>query len=472
MPVHNVVLKLPKCWTVRNLVTVDVALERTLGRKAKVLGLDIAELRELDVAVCKVEKSNLLVKDLGEDVDTDIELASLAKLNILVTESLVGGLVEHDLGKYLVGEGAGHDEGRVTSGASQVDETTLGQEDDVTAVVHQEAVNLGLDAGNRLCVLLEPRNIDFDIEVTDVADDGVVGHDLEVSASQNVTATGGGDEDLTLGSSVLHGGDLEARDGSLESVDGINLGDNDTSTHAVKSLSATLADITETGDNGDLASNHDIGGTLDTVDQRLTAAVKVVKLGLCDRVVDVDGRDEETLALEHAVKVVDTSGGLFRDTVAVLEHLGILLVDEGSEVTAVVKDQVQRLAVLEGCELLLEAPLVFLLGLALPGENGYAGGGNGGGSVVLGGEDVARSPGQLSTEGLERLNEHSRLDGCQTLAMHLQWGEPCATYSCADIRQCGRPSRAGHQHTCGGSPSDQASRSLRAQSRGDRTPQG
>nr|GFD56717.1 hypothetical protein [Tanacetum cinerariifolium] len=90
--------------------------------------------------------------------------------------------------------------------------------------------------------------------------------------------------------------------------------------------------------NGDLASNHDIGGTLDTIDKGLTAAVKVVELGLCDRVVDVDGWDHEALALEHAVEVVDTGGGLLRDTVAVLEHLRVLLVDEGSKVTTVVED--------------------------------------------------------------------------------------------------------------------------------------
>jgi hypothetical protein len=247
--------------------------------------------------------------------------------------------------------------------------------------------------------------------VTDVADDGVVGHSLEVHASENVTAAGGGDKDLTLGSSLLHGGDLEAGDGSLESVDGINLGDNDASTHAVESLGTALADITETSNNGDLASNHDIGGTLDTVDERLTAAVQVVELGLGDGVVDVDGGDEETLALEHAVEVVHTGGRLLRHAVAVLEHLRVLLVDESGKVTTVVEDQVQALAVLEGGELLLEAPLVLLLGLALPGEDGDTGGGNGGSGVVLGGEDVARCPGELSTEGLEGLDEDSRLDG-------------------------------------------------------------
>tara|TARA_R110002003_G_scaffold28_16_gene1661 strand:- start:18704 stop:19177 length:474 start_codon:yes stop_codon:yes gene_type:complete len=157
----------------------------------------------------------------------------------------------------------------------------------------------------------------------------------------------------------------------------------------VESLGAALADITETSDDSDLAGNHDIGGTLDTVDERLTAAVQVVELGLGDRVVDVDGGDEEALALEHAVEMVHAGGGLLGHAVAVLEHLGVLLVDEGSQVTAIVENQVQALAVLEGGELLLEAPLVLLLGLALPGEDGDAGSSNCGGSVVLCGEDVA-----------------------------------------------------------------------------------
>jgi hypothetical protein len=34
-----------------------------------------------------------------------------------------------------------------------------------------------------------------------------------------------------------------------------------------------LADVTETGDDSDLAGKHDVGGTLDTVDEGLAAAV-------------------------------------------------------------------------------------------------------------------------------------------------------------------------------------------------------
>jgi len=170
----------------------------------------------------------------------------------------------------------------VASSTAKVDETTLSKEDDVTAVGHEETVNLGLDVLDRAGVGLEPSNVNLDIEVTNVADDGVVGHSLEVLASEDITATGGGDEDLTDLGGLLHGGDLVTGHSSLESVDGVNLGNEDAGTHAVEGHGATLTDITETGNDGDLASNHDIGSTLDTVDKGLTAAVKVVELGLGD----------------------------------------------------------------------------------------------------------------------------------------------------------------------------------------------
>lgn len=66
--------------------------------------------------------------------------------------------------------------------------------------------------------------------VNSLADDGVLGHDGHVSASKDVTAAGGGDEDVAAVGDVLHGGDLVAGHGGLEGVDGVDLGDDDAST--------------------------------------------------------------------------------------------------------------------------------------------------------------------------------------------------------------------------------------------------
>ena len=57
-------------------------------------------------------------------------------------------------------------------------------------------------------------------------------------ANKDVTAAGGRDEDLTLGSGLLHGGDLVALDGSLEGVDGVDLGDEHAGAIGAKGLRA------------------------------------------------------------------------------------------------------------------------------------------------------------------------------------------------------------------------------------------
>lgn len=43
---------------------------------------------------------------------------------------------------YLIGEGVAHDKRRVSHGAAEVDQSALGQNDDVTAVLQEIAVNL------------------------------------------------------------------------------------------------------------------------------------------------------------------------------------------------------------------------------------------------------------------------------------------------------------------------------------------
>jgi hypothetical protein len=122
----------------------------------------------MSIDVLQVQKGDLLIQDLGQSVDTNVKLASGTELNVLLGESLILSLVQHDLGKDLVGEGAGHDKGRVAGGTSEVDETTLSEEDDVVAIRHEEAVDLGLNVLDGLGVLLEPGNVDFNVEVTNV----------------------------------------------------------------------------------------------------------------------------------------------------------------------------------------------------------------------------------------------------------------------------------------------------------------
>ena len=299
-----------------------------------------------------MQTRDLLVQNLGQNVHAHVQLAGLAELDVLLAECLVLGLVQQDLREDLVGEGAAHDERAVARRTAEVDEAALGEEDDVAAGRHLEAVDLGLDVLDGLGSLLDPRDVDLNVEVADVADDGVVGHGLEVFADDDVAAAGGGDEDLADGSGLVHRDDLEATHCGLEGVDGVDLGDEHAGAHPVERLRATLADVAEARHDGDLACDHDVGCPLDAVDEGLAAAVEVVEFGFGDGVVDVDGGGKQTvlltLVLQHAVQVVDTGGGFLGDAVAALEEVGVLGVDERSEVTAIVEYEVEGLAGGEG----------------------------------------------------------------------------------------------------------------------------
>lgn len=143
--------------------------------------------------------------------------------------------------------------------APEVDETSLGEEDDVASGRHGVTVDLGLDVGGLDGVGLDPGDVDLNVEVTDaareeanqpelgdetqnkldsLADDGVLGHGREVLATDDVAAASGGDEDVSLRSSVFHGGDLETGHRGLESVDGVDLGDDDAGSVGAEGLGA------------------------------------------------------------------------------------------------------------------------------------------------------------------------------------------------------------------------------------------
>ena len=97
--------------------------------------------------------------------------------------------------------------------------------------------------------------LDLAVKVTNVANNSVVLHLEEVFASEDVLATGGGHEDVAPGDGVIHGGDLVALAGSLESIDGVNFSHNDTTSESSKRLCASLSNISVSGNKCNLNKN-------------------------------------------------------------------------------------------------------------------------------------------------------------------------------------------------------------------------
>ncbi len=83
--------------------------------------------------------------------------------------------------------------------------------------------------------------------------------------------------------------------GSLQCADGIDLSDQHPGTESAHGLRAALADISVAAHAHHLACHHHVRCALDAVCKRFPATVEVVELALGNRVVHIDGREEERL---------------------------------------------------------------------------------------------------------------------------------------------------------------------------------
>jgi hypothetical protein len=205
------------------------------------------------------------------------------------------------------------------------------------------------------------------------------------------------------------------------------------------------SDCAVAADHGDFAGDHDVEGAVESVDQRVTATVKVVEFGLGHGVVDVERGNEKLAEFLQLVETMDAGGRFFGDAFPFfhqfVEDVGALGVDffeeifdhfllmaaaravdpiiaflefvtfveEEGDVAAVVDDELRALAfgIDDGFP---RAVPIFLECFTFPGEDGDAGGGDGRGGLVLRGENVAAGPTDVGPEFNHRLDEHGGLD--------------------------------------------------------------
>ena len=154
-------------------------------------------------------------------------------------------------------------------------------------------------------------DVDLVVEVADVAHDGVVLHGLHVIERDHILISSGCDEDVCIGNGFVHGDHLVAFHCGLEGTNGVDLGDFDSAALSTERLSTAFAHVAVAKNDGHFAGEHHVGGPHDAVGQGVSAAVQVVELALRNRVVDVDGREEQQTHFGHLVQAVHPSRGFF-----------------------------------------------------------------------------------------------------------------------------------------------------------------
>jgi hypothetical protein len=242
---------------------------------------------------------------------------------------------------------------------------------------------------------------------------------------------------------IFQDGHFVAVHRGLQRADRVNLGHLHARARAAQRGGRALAHVAIAADHGDLAGHHRVGGAADAVHQRFLAAVLVVELRLGDAVVDVDRREGQLALLVQVVQAMHAGGGFFRHALdrglglgepagGLLHPLLDLQLDDlflfglrygqhvfaclhpGTQkdvkrgVAAIIKDHVRAFGEHEGA---VEVIPMLGQGLALDGKDRDARGGNGGGGVVLGREDVARGPAHIRAQRHQRFDQRGGLDG-------------------------------------------------------------
>src|SRR5699024_2815874 len=143
---------------------------------------------------------------------------------------------------------------------------------DAFAVGENDMIDLWLDFFPG--VVFQAGDVDFVVEVTDVAQNRLVLHALHVVIANDVVVAGAGDEDIGgfNHARVFQVDHAIAFHRCLQGIDGVDFRHPDRGAEPAQRLRAAFADIAITTDDGDVAGDHDVGGTLDAIDQRFTAA--------------------------------------------------------------------------------------------------------------------------------------------------------------------------------------------------------
>ena len=129
----------------------------------------------------------------------------------------------------------------------------------------------------------------------------------------HVNVPRGGNVNVATSEGVLDGGDFISLHRSLERINRVNFRDNHACPLSAEGLGRALADIAVTAYHGYFPRDHHVNRAIETVHQRVAAAVQVVKLRLGDRIIHVECRNQQFALLLKLVKTVHARGGFLRN---------------------------------------------------------------------------------------------------------------------------------------------------------------
>src|SRR5712692_8757206 len=261
------------------------------GEVAFLLG---SELVESVAHGIELEARDFLVQVVRNDVHL--------RLEIFVVRAKVFG------GKRLVGEAHVHNGCGMAFGGGEIDQASLGEQVDLTAVLHlifvHHRAHFALAAGH----LFQRRNVDLHVEVAGVANNRSTLHFLEMLTADDALISCHGDVNVAFLHRFSHGHHAEAVHGRFDALHGVDFRDNDVGTEALGTHGHTAAAPAVTGNHYLQAGEEHVGGANDAVNGGLPSAIAIVEEVFSHRIIHGNDRILQRAVLGHGAKA-DYAGG-------------------------------------------------------------------------------------------------------------------------------------------------------------------
>src|SRR6266850_2479275 len=151
----------------------------------------------------------------------------------------------------LVGEAHVHDARGVSLRGGEIDQAAFAEQGDAAAVGELVLVEESAD-GPPLAVLLQPLDVDLDVEVAAVRDDGAILHAREVLAREDAGVAGHRAEEVADRGGLERGHDAVAVHRGFQRLERVHLGDDHVGAHAFRARGQPAAAPAVSEDHEDL----------------------------------------------------------------------------------------------------------------------------------------------------------------------------------------------------------------------------
>ena len=152
--------------------------------------------------------------------------------------------------------------------ATQIHQAAFCQQEDRVACRECVLVNLRFDVGVLdVRIVHQLVDLDFVVEMADVANDGLVFHLGHMFDGDDVAVTGGRNENVAFLDGFFHRCHFEAFHGGLQGANRIDLRDQDTGSVRAHGVGTAFPYVAISGYYHDFAGDHHVGSALDAVGQ-------------------------------------------------------------------------------------------------------------------------------------------------------------------------------------------------------------